>query len=515
MPAGTNPTWIVMICLGPFAGAAARAAPPERPVPEPAGPVGSGQDGAPADEGTIGTSSDEAGPDRVPGAPPSDGEGTPETGGEDARAVRPEPPPEEAPSPPPRRVALPPLGEDGRMFEPPAATPDERMDWDLPVTCLHDESGEVFLRYQCRPPRGRETEWLCLYSPGRETHEDEGKGPELERVQWCSASFWIRPDELVEFLRSQLPDGSRLVAGIAEAPPGWRRDERGRVFQVNFDLYRRVYLGTRWYPAVLSPAGTELGRVGLEFGSRIETLSDDLRSRYRIQVLPGEVLLNPLGVSGMLLRFDSSRDADDPFLRFTTFWGTPARHDLYADVGGWFDALGVEYRPRNSDDEIQLRFLAGGLTWDLWHSPDMYSYVRLRLGAAFDDLYLDRDGVDNRLALGPLAAVEGDFTFDADGFHHLTFGSSYEAPFVWREDGAAAATFTQRFANELAYEVIFLAINDQPLTFRASVGGGYRSDVAEGAAGWELTAGAGLRFSFWVPARDLEALREIRARGRD
>lgn len=367
------------------------------------------------------------------------------------------------------------------------------MDWDLPVTCLHDESGEVVLRYQCRPRRSGETETLCLYSPGRETREDGGEGPELERVQWCSASYWIQRGELAAFLENQLPDGARLVPATAEAPPGWQRDERGRVFQVNFDLYRRVYLGTRWYPAVLSPTGMRLGRVGLEFGSRIETLSDDLRSRYRVQVLPGEVLLNPLGVNGMLLRFDSSWDAGDPFLRFTTFWGTPARHDLYADIGGWFDLLGVEYRPRDSDDEIQMRFLAGGLTWDLWHSPDMYSYVRLRLGAAFDDLYLDRDGVDNRLALGPLAALEGDFTFDEDGFHHLTFVSSYEAPFVWRDDGDTAATFTQRFANELASEVIFLAINDQPLSAYVETSYRYEQFLEGVDSAHEFRATAGLR----------------------
>ncbi|MBN1772076.1 MAG: hypothetical protein JXB32_12480 [Deltaproteobacteria bacterium] len=518
MPGSASLPCTVAVCLSLLAAAPSEAAPEEgsaddepegadaRPngitlAPSPqvdvlAGP-GTGDATAPAGPETTDGAGDVA---DVPG-----GDGTPEAPAP-VHDAQPEPPTAAA-----RNVSLPPVGADGTSFEPPPLPPQAHMSWDLPVTCLMDGTGVVRLRYQCpRAPVDGEEGIVCRYSSGRELREDGGDGPELERTRPCDYYDSIPHGRLAEYLRERLPDGARLDPAIAEAPPGWRRDERGRVFQVSFDLYRRVFLGTRWYPALLSPGGLQLGRVGLEIGSRIEILSDDLRTRYRLQVLPGEVLLNPLGVTGTLLRFDASRDAENPLLRITTFWGTPARHDLYADVAGWFDVLGVEYRPRNSVDELQLRFLAGGFTWDLWHSTDMYGYVRLRGGAAFDDLYLDRDGVDNRVALTPVVAVEGDVTFDDDGFHHLTFVSTWEAPFVWREDAGTPA-FTQRFLNEAAYEVIFLAINDQPLTFRVAVGGGYRDDVESPARGWELTAGAGLRFSFWVPAREevSEALAEL------
>jgi hypothetical protein len=491
----------VALCLPLLATGTSGAAPPDEAVAaaEPVQPV-------PAPVGIVvmpGPQVDVlAGPggDDMPGSPEPEPSSIPDPTADVPRSTaNPAPAP---PAPPARLPSLPPVRADGAGFEPPASPPRVQLSWNLPVTCLMDGTGVVRLRYQCPAASGDgETEVVCRYSGGREVREDGGDGPELERTQPCAYYDTITYRGLAELLQERLPPGARLVPAIAEAPPGWRRDERGRVFQVNFDLYRRVYLGTRWLPALVSPTGLQLGRVGLEVGSRIEVLSDDLRTRYRLQVLTGEVLLNPLGVTGTFLRFDASRDAEDPLLRITTFWGTPARHDLYADVAGWFDVLGVDYRPRNSVDEIQLRFLAGGFTWDFWHAADMYSYVRLRGGVAFDDLYLDRDGVDNRLALTPVVSVEGDFTFDADGFHHLTFVSAWEAPLVWREDGGVPA-FTQRFLNEAAYEVIFLAINDQPLTFRVAVGGGYRDDVESPARGWELTAGAGLRFSFWVPARE-------------
>jgi len=54
-----------------------------------------------------------------------------------------------------------------------------------------------------------------------------------------------------------------------------------------------------------------------------------------------------------------------------------------------------------------------------------------------------------------------------------------------------------------------LAINDQPLSLMLSGEGGYRDDLVEEAAGWELRAGAGLRVNFWVPAPSAEDHRRI------
>ncbi|MBW2455902.1 MAG: hypothetical protein JRI68_15405, partial [Deltaproteobacteria bacterium] len=253
-------------------------------------------------------------------------------------------------------------------------------------------------------------------------------------------------------------------------------------------------------------------RAVIETCIRGEVLSHDTRVRYRFRGLVGDVAINPLSVDATLFRFDTSHESATPFMRLTTFWPEPKRHDLFLNVGWWSDVMGVEHRPRNSADETHLRFVAAGATLDLWHNDDLSSFFRLRLGGAFDDLYLRNQAVDHRLAITPVGALEADVIFDEAGMHRLTATSGYEAPAAWESDDSPPELF-HRFHNTLAYEVIVLAINDQPVTFRLSAEGGYRSDVLEEARGWEVGGGAGLRVNFWAPPPsydDRERIEEVR-----
>lgn len=294
-----------------------------------------------------------------------------------------------------------------------------------------------------------------------------------------------------------------LVETAPEPPPirdGWVADEQGRLFQVNFDLNRRIWIGTRWFLArgetSDSASGTD-GGVGFELGLRADVLTHDLDTRIRYRSFDTQVALNPFSLRATLFEVDTSTAGNEPFLRVTTFVGGPDRHDLFLNVGWWLELLTVEHQPRASARDTTLRILAGGMTWDLWQDADMTSYLRLRTGGALDDLFVAGQG-EGDVALVPLIALEADFTFDDAGFHHLVFESGYEALFPLVEAPR------RRFLNAVAYEVIALAINDQPVTLRVAVEGGYRDDLdlAE-ANGWELRAGAGLRVSLWAPPRDL------------
>lgn len=369
------------------------------------------------------------------------------------------------------------------------------MVWGRPALCL-DRPDSSPVRAQCRQaPDGSDR--VCVFSGTRETTRGR-EGPPLERLEPCTRGSQGRATTW----QGLIAEGYRFVPGIAEAPPGWHRDAQGRVFQVNFDLHDRIWLGARWIPEYSETGGLGLGRAGIDVGLRAEVFDAEDLERYRFRVLVGEVTLHPFAARGTLFRFDDSRETDTPFLRFTTFWGDPARHDLYLNLGWWVDVLGVDHRPWDSPDETHLRLLAVGGSWDLWHSADLYDYVRLRIGGAFDDLYgHERDG-PNDLAVTPLVALDFDLTFDDDGFHHLQFTTGCEAPFVWRRAAGDGPTRAQRFLSELAYEWILIAVNDQPLSLRLSVAGGYRDDVDPSYAGWGVQAGAGLRFSFWAPPRE-------------
>lgn len=389
-------------------------------------------------------------------------------------------------------------------FSATARTPDPPvMRWDRPVTCATGPRSGEPIRLQCTRS-GDPGHKRCLYASACEVGTRATGCRALQRVRPCMSqrrgTRWA----------DRVQKGYVMVKAISESPPGWMRDERGRVFQYNFDLGRRVWLGARWPFAAGPDDRLALGRVGLEHGLRAEVLSRSGRTRWRYHALVGEVMLNPLSVDATLLTIDTSHESKTPLLRFTTFWPRPRRHDLHLNLGFWAALGGVEHGPRGSEDETIIRFAAAAATWDLWHGPDLSSYVRLRSGIAADDLFLRRDDVGDRFALTPLVYAEGEITVDRDGFHHLGFHAGYEAPLVWEDD--TTPTQRNRFSTELAYELILLAINDQPLTLRASVGGGYRDDLVDEASGWELTAGVGLRFSLWVPPRDLRAVARARKR---
>ncbi|MCA9620677.1 MAG: hypothetical protein KC731_16755 [Myxococcales bacterium] len=369
----------------------------------------------------------------------------------------------------------------------------ERMRPDTPIQCIQDHEGKL-LYVQCDPATN-----TCLFhdgcAPRAEGAPESAVCKPLERLVPCTEDASVLWEDLVA-------RGTKLVPAIAPTPPGWMRDERGRVFQTHFDMNRRLWLGGRWEPSFSSRGGGLLGRAVIETGFRADVLSEDTRKRYRFRALTGEVTLNPLGVRATAFRFDSSSEADTPFLRFTTFWPEPARHDSFLNVGGWVEVMTIDYRPRQTDRELHMRFVAGGPTLDLWHSLTMASFVRLRMGAAFDDLRQNGEAGHDHLAATPLGAIEADLTLDRKGMHRLVIGTEYEVPLVWRNGTAEPPTLTHRFLNSFSYEPILLAINDQPLSLVLSTTGGYRSDLPDQHRGWEIRGGLGLRINFWVPALD-------------
>ena len=285
------------------------------------------------------------------------------------------------------------------------------------------------------------------------------------------------------------------------APAGYFRDAEGRTFQVVFDLNQRFWIGGGYVRSLLDD---EPGAGTLETGFRVDVPRGGHRGKDRFRFLEYSLTLDRPRMVASLFRWDSSNRGDEPFVRLSTFIGGPARHDLYLQGGGWLDLLGVDHLPRGTRHDAIVRVLAGGFTWDWWHDDTMTSFLRLKLGGAIDDaIRIDPDR--GRFSIVPIVALEGDFTLDGAGFYHLTLSSRWESPFTENDARDGLDRFT-RFDNELAWEMILLALDDQPLSLRLSVSGGYRDDLAEGN-GWDLAAGASLRFSLWAPPGELPAAR--------
>lgn len=374
-----------------------------------------------------------------------------------------------------------------------------RIDPDKPIQCLRDGAGRVW-RVQCTPPDAANTTKLCLYAPNSEVDGDGNWTRALERAQSCYVTG--------DFDRAALEaQGYKLVAGIADAPYGWMRDERGRVFQVNFDLHKRLYLGAAWAPLFASEdaAGDPApGRFAIDFGlleyEYYHQKPSGAAFRHRVALARGRVDLAPFAARAVLFHYDVSRKYPNPLLRITTFFGKPRRHDIDVHVGAWVEAgdLEVHHAPSGRDESL-WRFATAHVTWDVWRSRDLYSYVRVRGGLGLERTYVEGGG-DDRQAVTPAAAVDANLTLDRDGFHRVLAEALLESPRYYdRADGQEE--MARRVKAELAYELIVLAVNDQPLSLRLASGTSWRDDIPGLDPAWAFHATAGLRFSLWAPAR--------------
>ena len=112
-----------------------------------------------------------------------------------------------------------------------------------------------------------------------------------------------------------------------------------------------------------------------------------------------------------------------------------------------------------------------------------------------------------RLYFGFTSAARSRMALGEGGLHYLFADVAYRrAAFV---DGDLAGRSANRLKASLAYEGIFLAINDQPLSFRLAATGAARDDPATLARKLEVGMNAGFRVSFWAPARVFEPLPDV------
>lgn len=366
------------------------------------------------------------------------------------------------------------------------AEPLPKMKPDAPVTCMRDSQGALW-RVQCDEETKR-----CLYAADSELDEAMQRVRPLDRVSPCGGD---KPLDLEE----KKAKGYEVTAAVAPAPYGWMRDERGRVFQYNFDLHRRLYVGGGFSPSFAD--GRESNRGYVDFSLlQLETFTTSGSPlRHRLRLLEGEIRLAPFSMEGFALRYDVSEKRRDPLLRVTTFVGKPRRGDLSFNGGAFLELAHLEtLSVPNAGTATINRWVTLDATIDLWQSRDLYSFVRLRGGGSFERSSLpDKD----KSSLAPNAALEADLTLDHDGFHRVTAYAGVELPRYYDADRGFDGHAT-RMKGELGYEVIVLALNDQPVTLRFSATATKRDDVPGLPTGVVLSGNAGLRFNLWAPARE-------------
>jgi hypothetical protein len=362
------------------------------------------------------------------------------------------------------------------------------MDPERPVQCAKDSEGHIW-RLQCSESGKK----VCLYAPNQELDSDGVWVKPLERARECAFE--------VPFDRPKLEhDGFTMVPGRADAPWGWTRDERGRVFQVNFDLTRRMYFGAAYSPQKVVENPLDSQRTSIDFGLLVvDILNKGTEpTRHRLRFFEGEVHLQPFSAELVMAHYDVSRRYTDPLLRITTFVGEPSRHDLHLNVGMWTEVGGLELHRTSLGNSQLWRHGTAEVTLDLWQSQNLDSYARVRTGLGLEGQHDEVNGY--RSALTAASAFEINWVLDQGGFHNLRLELDHEMPRYFTPL-AGESKYSQRLKAKLMYETILVAINDQPLTFKLAAGGDKRNDLPGVPDQWAFVVDAGLRFNLWAPPR--------------
>ena len=361
-----------------------------------------------------------------------------------------------------------------------------QLDWEKSIMCMEDPDGNP-VRVQCYD--NADGGPLCLVTLNRRTNIDES----LRHTATCA--YYSGSERYVALMVA----GYRMIKDnvIAEAPPGWKRDEKGRVFQVTFDLLDRYYLGVGWLPTFTKDK-VELGRMRMDMGFQASYLNPRSRTRHNFKVVEGTVSIDDLQVEGLLFGYDMSQTSNTPLLRVTTFFGDPARHDLYMDVAWGMRLMKIEVNPHRAK-MIQMEYGEIHLTWDIWQSGDLYNHIQLKLGAILGQKIFDEADKDDPVFVAPNAMIEARFGLGDSGLHYLYGDVHWQMPF--NIYGSDAGRYNTRVGAKLAYEAIFIALNDQPLSLLLEAGLDYRNDLGPDVPDLDMYATAGFRFSFWAPAR--------------
>jgi hypothetical protein len=378
------------------------------------------------------------------------------------------------------------------------------LSWDTPTYCIKGPAGDI-VRVQCE---GKGSARVCLVAPNH-----SADGSELRRANICDTTLGDNAYAVLE--RS----GARLVPAIAEAPPGFARSAEGRAYQVTFDLEDRVYLGATWSPTYATrdagaarDPGFPFGRAKAEIGFDASVLSTHGRSRHDFQVLEGDVSFADFSVNGLLFAYDYQQEHRRPAFHVTTFFGPPRLYGVPIPLGWGFRLLQVEDRPPSLPGSLDAEMSEVHVSLNPVQSNDMYSRLRVEAGADVGKYWTDRTTITQGLGTGRLyfgftSAARSRMTLGEGGLHYLFADVAYRrAAFV---DGDLAGRSANRLKASLAYEGIFLAINDQPLSFRLAAMGAARDDPATLAHKVEVGMNAGFRVSFWAPARVLEPLPDV------
>lgn len=284
-------------------------------------------------------------------------------------------------------------------------------------------------------------------------------------------------------------------------PPGYTKDERGRIFQTSFDLRRRYYLGVHDMLRIYEDQELRFNGHSLlvDVGGSYEIYDSERARRHRHRFAEGRLSLAPFEIDALLYGYDVSRSSEDAPLWLTTFIGEPRRFDIPIAIGGGFSMGRLHYRRRDIGDLMVMNLGEGHISWEFYQGEELENYLLVTTGVGLGLIHHPGAGhVD--LYGAPEVGLRGAWTLTDDGLTQV--GIQGRMQWAWEVETGA---HWRMGSLQASAEWSPLAINDQPITFFLAPEIRYSDFSVAELQGLEMRGILGLRLNLFVPPRQTES----------
>jgi len=303
-------------------------------------------------------------------------------------------------------------------------------------------------------------------------------------------------------LRADAQEQQPALEAVTEVDDSWTVDDVGRRFRVAFDPGSRWMLGAGYAAgrtAGTGWAGPAAGQVetGLLFRHIMDFPDEESAWKLYHEVLVTRVWLGDLGtlpvprLEATLYRSAYLRWQREGFITVPT--SPPRRLRFPLNIGldtvvGRFETV-----PPETGLAARLELLRAHFLLDAWRSRDLGLYAEFGLGLGYDLWLAGRFADGGGLGVEHLVSPGSDFTAavryeTADGLHAVEARGSCG---YWWSNVRGWGLRAQAAAS---YELIWLAIDDQPLSGYVEASYRYEPLLPDPAAAHEFRAVLGLRF---------------------
>ena len=385
-----------------------------------------------------------------------------------------------------------------------------QLEWGGYTECFHSDNYDTVIHAQCDHEQK-----TCLMAETRIVREEASTMERADlsqlstrsaaRQDYCAQSY---PLSALDMLIAQ---GYTLTPALLAAPYGYKRDERGRIFQRFFDLKSRALLGVG-HVAFMNDTTPYRSSLRVETRSSYEHLSASSARRHRYRFLEGSLVLDPMRIDASLFNYERGRAGREPFFYITELIGEPTRYDVYAHIGYGVTFLRYDRRTLSRalekppvdnpalampTTQSMIDIMHVYLQWELFQDLSMEDLFALRVGGGVGTRGRGDDSVYVYPELGFIASwlksPRGLFELSTRGKMRYIVEPSSDTRILAADVSASA-------------EWVFLAISDQPVSLYVEPRLDWLSYRDGEAPLRELRVTSGVRFSLFTPAPKNPAL---------